>query len=901
MRFVRIPLLSLLLIVALAGGSHAQADYGCDNLTKSAFDVLRIPFFCGKPGDTVLMPVILEHDSIITTFQFLIEFDTSWMRPAFIVDSSCAIADSTGCLSWNVDATYIDHLITGRMLKTDTTQGEFGPEIDTVNQFNINLFQGRENVLACNAVPEFLTLDSLPPGDDTIFYVRMVINEDMPHKQLAAFDFHESDIFTVVELPWPPDTTWFNGCNTSQAVTAWFRQVDADSSTTDSYQIYPTTDLGFTSWFQADTSCTAPEPSLDPTVALTANPVTFVQGGQTSLGWISTNADSVVVRDQSGTRLAGAANGNTFGSLTWSSSTLGTYNFTATAYGSTLVSDGASVTVTGGDTHCPSITVVGNSSVYDQGELISFTVTATNISGTQISINATSLPANASFGTGGSVVGVSPVSETFSWTPDINQQGSFSIRFTASDSECSIDRYESITINELQFDRLFSTSREGNRPVGGLPGRSGISFPIDLITSQTVYGVQFDMFYPYNMIRIDSFVTSARIPEYVVYDNIGVTPGEVRVVAFGLGNEPVNDTNTTAILQAVITLDSSAVPWTDYTIRIENGRESISPDPGVGSLPLVTEPGLIAVDSLGDVNLDRSIDVADAVNIVAHIIGTYPLAPRQFEVADVITNDSVNVFDLVADVNTIFGTPLPLLAPPVSGDTAVMAVHYGDVPSGSSSVLTVQSEIPQEVAGVQLQLNYDPSSVEFGSPRLTQDNAHYALSSNDDGQGCLKILIYNFASRYDGVFMQPGIVDLVEVPITAYGSLEADDKTKIRLTQALLSTATAGSIAVEGIDDILPSSFTLSQNYPNPFNPTTNIDFSIGTADNGASQRVRLDVFNILGQQVTTLMDGVYPAGDHQIVWDATDKSGRRVATGIYLYRLKVGDEQKTKKMLFLK
>ncbi len=897
MRFVRISLLSLLLVVSLIGSSQVEAQVGCDALTKSTFDVLRIPFTCGIPGDTVLLPVILEHDSIVTSFQFLIEFDTAFLRPAFIRDSSCAIADDEGCISWNIDETYVDHVIAGRMLKTDTSNGEFGDIIDTINQFNINLFQGREDVLACNAVPEFLTLDSLPPGDDTIFYVKMVVNPDMPDKQYTALSFFESEIFTVDDTVFPPDTTWYNGCNTSQMVTAWRVQPDSTAG----YQIYPSTDLGYTFWFQADVDCVPPIPA---TVDLAASALSFQEGGQTILSWTSTNADSVVVRDQGGTRLTGAANGGLSGSLTWSSSTEGTYTFTATAYGEANGTDGVTVTVTdggGGGTDCPSITVVGNGGMYDQGELISFTVTASNTTNTQISINATSLPANASFGTGGSVVGSGSVSGTFSWTPDFNQQGSFSIRFTASDAECTIDRYEAIVVNELQFDRLFSTSREGNKPVGGLPGREAVYFPIDMVTSQTVYGVQFDMFYPYSVITIDSFVTTARAPEYVVYDNIGVTPGEVRVVSFGLANEPVNDTNTTAVLHAVLTLDSSAVPWTDYVIDLQNGRESVSPDPGVGSLPLVTESGLVAVDSLGDVNLDRSIDVADAVNIVAHIISTYSLSSRQFEVADVMTNDSVNVFDLVADVNMIFGVPLPALAPPVPGDNAVVALNYGDVPSGSSSALKVQSDIPQEVAGIQLQLNYDPSAVSFGNPSLTSDNAHYMLHANDDGHGSLKILIYNLA-RYDaGEFMQPGPVDLVEVPITAVGNLQAGDKTKIRLTEALLSTSMAASIPVEGIDPLMPASFTLSQNYPNPFNPTTTIRFSVGTEQGGMAQRVKLDVFNILGQEVTTLLDGSIPAGDHEIEWDATNRSGQRVATGIYLYRLKVGDEQQTKKMLFLK
>ena len=180
MRFVKIPLLCVLLVTALAVESRAQADFGCDDLTKSTFDVVRLPFFCGQPGDTVLLPVILEHDSIITSFQLLIEYDTTWLRPVFIRDSSCAVADNTGCLSWNVDTTFVEHLITGRMLKTDTTFGEFGAVIDTINQFTVNLFQDIPNVMATNMVPEFLTLDSLPPGDDTIFYIKMISTPRRP-------------------------------------------------------------------------------------------------------------------------------------------------------------------------------------------------------------------------------------------------------------------------------------------------------------------------------------------------------------------------------------------------------------------------------------------------------------------------------------------------------------------------------------------------------------------------------------------------------------------------------------------------------------------------------------------------------------------------------------------------
>jgi hypothetical protein len=901
MRIVKIPLLCLILclilVIALAGQSQAQS-YRCDNITKSSFDILRIPFFCGRPGDTVLVPVILEQDSIVTSFQFLIHYDTTWLKPVYVRDSSCALYEGTNCISWNVDTTYIDHEITGRMLITDTTNGEFGPVIDTINQFTINRFQGLPDVMACNAVPEFLTLDTLPPGNDTIFYVKMEVDPAMPHGTLSAFTFFESDIFIVDDTVFPPDTTYFNGCNTSQMVTSW--GVTADSSI--DYQVYPNTDLGYTFWFECDTSCVPAAPS--PAVVFTANPTTVSTNQSTVLGWTSSNADSVVIR-LSGVRLTDASNGATAGSISWSSPSAGTFNFTATAYGGgqTAVSP-ASVVVssggTGGDP--PNVTVTGLMASYNQGELVNFTVSATNTDGSQITITASSLPTNASFGTSGSVVGYSPVSGAFSWTPDFNQSGTFTVRFTASSTGGVTDRYVSIAIEKLQYDRLFSTSQVGNRPVGGLRGTEGIRFPIDLVTSQTVYGVQFDMAYPSYVVRVDSFQTSDRIPEYVIYDNIGVTPGEIRVMTFGLANQPVMDTNTTAIMYVYLTLDSSAVAWTDYIISLTDGRESVNPDPAFGSLPLVTDSGIVVVDSLGDVNLDRSIDVADVVNIVAYIIGNFALPDRNFTTADVIENDSVNVFDLVADINTVFEEVLPSLSPAPSPDYADMSLVYGDMTNGSSDVLIVRSQIPEAVAGVQFELNYDPTLVSLGTPRVTADDPNFALSANDNGQGRLTLLLYNFAPYYADNHLQAGEVDLVEIPITAYGEIKANDNTKIRLTDALMSNAVAGAIPVNGINPPLPTTFTLSQNYPNPFNPSTTIRFQLGVSQSGATaQKVRLDIFNILGQQVTTLIDGEYPVGEYEVVWNATDDGGQRVATGVYLYRLRVGDDNRTKKMLFLK
>ncbi len=113
------------------------------------------------------------------------------------------------------------------------------------------------------------------------------------------------------------------------------------------------------------------------------------------------------------------------------------------------------------------------------------------------------------------------------------------------------------------------------------------------------------------------------------------------------------------------------------------------------------------------------------------------------------------------------------------------------------------------------------------------------------------------------------------------------------LGKMAIPTATA---VREIADAPLPESFSLSQNYPNPFNPTTTIEFKIA-----AASRVSVDIFNLLGQHVCTLVDEDLAAGNYATEWDGADQSGRKVASGVYLYRLQSREYTDTRKMTLLK
>ncbi len=98
----------------------------------------------------------------------------------------------------------------------------------------------------------------------------------------------------------------------------------------------------------------------------------------------------------------------------------------------------------------------------------------------------------------------------------------------------------------------------------------------------------------------------------------------------------------------------------------------------------------------------------------------------------------------------------------------------------------------------------------------------------------------------------------------------------------------------------LPNSFELAQNYPNPFNPTTTISYTIRPTDELGAV-TKLEVFNIMGQKVITLVDEAQIPGIYEVQWDGTNGSNQQVASGIYFYRLIRGSEGNTKKMTLLK
>lgn len=113
---------------------------------------------------------------------------------------------------------------------------------------------------------------------------------------------------------------------------------------------------------------------------------------------------------------------------------------------------------------------------------------------------------------------------------------------------------------------------------------------------------------------------------------------------------------------------------------------------------------------------------------------------------------------------------------------------------------------------------------------------------------------------------------------------------------ALLKISFEDPTDSENRESPLPAEFTLEQNYPNPFNPSTVIHYELA-----AQQQVDLQIYNLAGQKIATLVNATQGAGEYDVSWSGKDERGQDVASGIYLYKLKAGDFVQTRKMILRK
>jgi len=385
---------------------------------------------------------------------------------------------------------------------------------------------------------------------------------------------------------------------------------------------------------------------------------------------------------------------------------------------------------------------------------------------------------------------------------------------------------------------------------------------------------------------------SDRLDGFSIRENMGEEPGRIRIMAFDLSGAAIGAGSSSVLFNIVGNISPGLTPGS-YPIEFENAWESINPDPETPSLPLATTDGIIVVDNLGDANLDTRIDVADVVAVIGYILSNFSFDLRQFVAGDVVPDALLDVFDVQGIINLIFGLPIgPAPNQPGNGQPAVVEFVY-DANDGPYGSYRLSADAPVDIAGAQIDVLYDAADVGLAGPETVSASSSFDLTYRDDGRGHMVALLIDpsNASR-----IPVGRSEMLRIPLTRAGAAAP----VVRLREIKLAASDAAKIEVAGNAPV-PNSFTLLQNYPNPFNPSTTIAFALGGDRQGGAVQVRLDIYNVLGQRVSTLINGTLEPGRYEYEWHGVDGSGQPVASGLYFYRLTANEHSEAKKMVLVK
>ena len=294
--------------------------------------------------------------------------------------------------------------------------------------------------------------------------------------------------------------------------------------------------------------------------------------------------------------------------------------------------------------------------------------------------------------------------------------------------------------------------------------------------------------------------------------------------------------------------------------------------------------------ALGDADFDSDTDINDVLAVVDFILEEDFPTEDEFRNVDVNMDEEINIADVIMMVDIIYG-----------GNARTMAfdmneIAYVDlIQDYQNSKLGISIEYGGPVRGIELELEFDPEMVNILSTSLSKIQDEVMVTSKRIEDGKLKVVVANLNSgpieddenlylnlplQFNGNDYQVSTVSLKDIKIAG-----ADGN----IVRSLSRTESSDIKAI-------PVNFALQQNFPNPFNPSTEIRFDLPENDH-----VTLAVYNMMGQKVKTLASRNMTPGYHSIIWNGTNDSGAKVATGMYFYSINTKNFQSIKKMLFLK
>ena len=426
----------------------------------------------------------------------------------------------------------------------------------------------------------------------------------------------------------------------------------------------------------------------------------------------------------------------------------------------------------------------------------------------------------------------------------------------------------------------------------------------------TVVGGERQKVVPYT--RLDStFVINVR--------DAGNNPIPGAAVRFTIAQVPQPETVGQSLSDTSAVTDSLGEASTRLTVGSDVGLYIVSASVnGLPSTTFTTTAYLV----IGDANIDASVNVGDLTAMIDHILGKSILMGSDSAAADINADGVIDIRDVILMRDRLLSgnwtqrVPDTLFALKRSTSSKQSSVVPRETlrvaaDSTSSSVVTLGSNIEVTQNGMRLNLsnNLPVKGVQYviqmkNPPMLQKPDVIYDRAKSMTvlvfrTDTTLRIIAYNL----DNTPIQPGDGAIFRLPITASKASDIDTaRSEMIVSEGVTNRAFEMPYinVMTAAPGTYPTTYKLEQNYPNPFNSTTIIYYEVPDVA-GRLAHVTLQVFNILGQKIKTLMKEDQQPGRYFVVWDGTNDYGQKVASGVYLYRLVWTNNQTVKKMLLIK
>jgi hypothetical protein len=307
-----------------------------------------------------------------------------------------------------------------------------------------------------------------------------------------------------------------------------------------------------------------------------------------------------------------------------------------------------------------------------------------------------------------------------------------------------------------------------------------------------------------------------------------------------------------------------------------------------------TSPPTVYTATKGDVNLDQLVNISDVVTLINHILQTDTLTGEQEYTADFNYDLRLNVSDVVGIINQILGTYARMLASEIDAQSATIGFAERALLSQGKVRVPLSLSADGTIAAIQLNVAYDENSLVPIAPDLGPDWSGIQVLYNSSKAGEVVYLFYS---------LNGSPIPVNNPPVLQFNNFSGTNEltSNIELVDAVLASGSGRSIKLEYENQFakispVPDIYALHPNYPNPFNPITNISYDIPF-----ESRVTIHIYNILGQQVTTLVDLDQAPGRYRVLWHGKNDNGEKLSSGVYIISFHANEYARKQKVMLIK